>query len=137
MHRRRQTNEFIYLESNKTYIIIKEGRTIMSGGDNMQGKVNYKKWARASVLVIGLHGSELLLYATNDKQNVTVISWTSPAVLFIINKNVRTITNHMLNAITNYKNATLTAFIKVNMFHGKFHHFNLKLWAHAYTDRHT
>ena len=43
MHRRRQTNEFIYLESNKTYTIMKEGRTIMSGGDNMQGKVNDKK----------------------------------------------------------------------------------------------
>jgi len=43
MHRRRPFNEFIYLESNKKHTIIKEGRTIMSGGDNMQGKVNYKK----------------------------------------------------------------------------------------------
>ena len=99
----------------------------MSGGDNMQGKVNYKKWAHMSVVVFRPHGSELLLYATNDKQNVTVISWTSPAVLFIINKNVRTITNHMLNAITNYENATLTAFIKVNMFHGKFHHLKFQI----------
>ena len=44
----------------------------MSVGDNMQGKVNYEKWAQASVLVIGPHRSELLLYATNDKQNVTL-----------------------------------------------------------------
>ena len=72
MHRRRPFNEFIYLESNKTYTIIKEGRTIMSGGDNMQGKVNYKKWAHMSVVVFRPHGSELLLYATNDKQNVTL-----------------------------------------------------------------
>ena len=43
MHRRRPFNEFIYLESNKKDKIIKEGRKIMSGGDNMQGKVNYKK----------------------------------------------------------------------------------------------
>ena len=43
MHRRRPFNEFIYLESNKKRTIIKDGRTIMSGGDNMQGKVNDKK----------------------------------------------------------------------------------------------
>ena len=43
MHRRRPFNEFIYLEGNKKDKMIKEGRTIMSGGDNMQGKVNYKK----------------------------------------------------------------------------------------------
>ena len=73
MHRRRQPNDFIYLESNKKHTIIKEGCTIMSVGDNMQGKVNYEKWAQASVLVIGPHCSELLLYATNDKENVTLI----------------------------------------------------------------
>ena len=44
----------------------------MSGGDNMQGKVNYKKWAHMSVVAIRPHGSELLSYATNDKQNVTL-----------------------------------------------------------------
>ena len=40
----------------------------MSGGDNMQGKVNYKKWAHMSVVVFRPHGSELLLYQKNDKQ---------------------------------------------------------------------